>query len=148
MKRALSQVDYRIGDQHNALFNRLRQRKVTADQFFNVYLKVVKDDKVMVEFERCLDNVFPDLKEEVMGTYAAVVIEKGLQRGQQLIRWEEALSYTLRLLKRRFGILSARVEAKIRRLTVEQLEQLGEDSLDFQKLSDLSAWLRTHQPGN
>jgi predicted transposase/invertase (TIGR01784 family) len=47
----------------------------------------------------------------------------------------------LRQLNRRFGTVPTKVSARISRLTIEQLEQLGEALLDFTSLSDLEAWL-------
>ena len=47
----------------------------------------------------------------------------------------------MRQLNRRFGGVVPEVEARIRSLSTEQLENLGEALLDFSNASDLSAWL-------
>ena len=48
---------------------------------------------------------------------------------------------TLRLLNRRCGPLSEVTTARIKDLTLEQLEALAEALLDFTGRDDLAAWL-------
>ncbi len=67
-------------------------------------------------------------------------MKQGVQQGK--LEGEQAL--TLRLLQKRFGELDARIQAKIRALSLPRLEQLGEALLDFQKREDLRKWLREH----
>lgn len=62
-------------------------------------------------------------------------IEKGLR--------QEALSFTSRLIRHKFGDLSPSIQVQIQGLSVEQLESLGEAILDFSDIADLSAWLET-----
>ncbi|MFB2879047.1 DUF4351 domain-containing protein [Floridanema aerugineum] len=64
-------------------------------------------------------------------------IEQGIEQGIQ----REAVSFVLRLLNRRFGSIAPNIEEKIRRLSVNQLEDLGEAILDFQRETDLNSWL-------
>jgi hypothetical protein len=52
------------------------------------------------------------------------------------------MSLVLRQLQRRFDQLTRSAEEKIRKLSLMQLEQLGEELLDFQSRKDLTAWLR------
>ncbi|WP_287672097.1 MULTISPECIES: DUF4351 domain-containing protein [unclassified Microcystis] len=47
----------------------------------------------------------------------------------------------LRLLNRRLGEISSTVSQKIRELSPEQLETLGEALLDFASLTYLTTWL-------
>ncbi len=47
----------------------------------------------------------------------------------------------LRLLNRRFGELPPHITETIQKLTVEQLEDLGEALLDFNIQADLINWL-------
>ena len=67
---------------------------------------------------------------------------QGLQQGRQ----EGKSDLVLRLLNRRVGLLSKRWEKRVRALTVEQLENLGEALLDFQSRADLERWFQ-EQPG-
>ncbi|NJM75763.1 MAG: DUF4351 domain-containing protein [Acaryochloridaceae cyanobacterium RU_4_10] len=53
-------------------------------------------------------------------------------------------SLVLRLLSRRIGIVSPEIEAKIRTLSIAQVEELGEALLNFSQPSDLDEWLRLH----
>jgi predicted transposase/invertase (TIGR01784 family) len=59
-------------------------------------------------------------------------IEQGIERERSLI---------LKLLTRRVGSVSAQSEAKILKLSVTQLEALGEALLDFSSAADLQDWL-------
>jgi hypothetical protein len=46
----------------------------------------------------------------------------------------------MRLLNRRFGVLSPQLQERIQRLSVAELEDLGEALLDFSAVADLEAW--------
>jgi hypothetical protein len=54
---------------------------------------------------------------------------------------KEASKLVLRQLKRRFGELPPHMTETIQKLTVEQLEDLGEALLDFESQADLINWL-------
>src|SRR6478672_8584353 len=54
------------------------------------------------------------------------------------------LSLILRQLVRRLGTIQPETENCIRQLGVEQLEELGDAVLDFNKPSDLTAWLQAN----
>jgi flagellar biosynthesis/type III secretory pathway protein FliH len=71
-------------------------------------------------------------------------IEKGLQQGRQEGRREEAASMVLRLLNRRCGSLTTELQQQIQNLSVEQLEELGEELLDFTSIQNLINWLQNH----
>jgi predicted transposase YdaD len=58
---------------------------------------------------------------------------EGLQEGEA--------NLVLRQLNRRIGGISPELSAKIRSLSLEQLENLGEALLDFQSRQDLEQWL-------
>ncbi|MEP7336131.1 MAG: Rpn family recombination-promoting nuclease/putative transposase [Acidobacteriota bacterium] len=96
-----------------------------------------------------LDAAFPDEKGDFMQTWAEEWIQEGEQRGElrgelrgeQRGKQEEAAKLTLRLLHRRFGILEAELDERIRSLSTEQLENLSEALLDFTAKSELLVWL-------
>jgi predicted transposase YdaD len=67
--------------------------------------------------------------------------QEGLQEGLQTGRQEEAAALVLRQLNRKCGTLTPAQVAQVQSLTVEALEQLGEDLLDFASVADLEAWL-------
>ncbi|MEW6350771.1 MAG: Rpn family recombination-promoting nuclease/putative transposase [Thermodesulfobacteriota bacterium] len=64
-------------------------------------------------------------------------IEKGIEKGMK----EGAASVTVRLLSRKFGSLDAALEERVRELSLQELEQLGEELLDFPDESALRKWL-------
>ena len=71
-------------------------------------------------------------------------IERGMVRGLREGRQREAVVLVLRLLRRRFGSLSADVEPALHSLSLRKLESLGEALLDFKRPADLAAWLHRH----
>jgi predicted transposase/invertase (TIGR01784 family) len=50
----------------------------------------------------------------------------------------------LKLLTRKLGNINPEIRSRVNSLTIEQLESLGEDLLDFTQMSDLLAWLDVH----
>ncbi|MEH2281175.1 MAG: DUF4351 domain-containing protein [Nostoc sp.] len=54
---------------------------------------------------------------------------------------KEAFKLISRMLKRRFSDIDASLGEQVRNLSAEQLENLGEDLLDFSEIADLVAWL-------
>ncbi len=75
------------------------------------------------------------LREEIMQESVIYqdIKEQGVQQGQA--------NLILRQLKRRLGKFESGDETRITRLSVEQLEALGEALLDFSSRDDLLAWL-------
>jgi predicted transposase/invertase (TIGR01784 family) len=70
-------------------------------------------------------------------------IEKGLQAGRAEGMREAAASLTIRQLKRKFGTIDASILERVQRLSLKELERLGEELLDFRNLSSLIDWLET-----
>ncbi|MCI0488821.1 MAG: DUF4351 domain-containing protein, partial [Blastocatellia bacterium] len=81
---------------------------------------------------------------EIMETAYDKILNKGLQQGLQQGSQQTALKMTLRLLRKRFGRIESRTEAKVVSLSTEKLEELGEALLDFEKPEDLKTWLKEH----
>ncbi|MEH1852745.1 MAG: DUF4351 domain-containing protein [Nostoc sp.] len=54
---------------------------------------------------------------------------------------KEALKVISRMLKRRFVDIDGLLIEQVKNLSAEQLEELGEDLLDFSEVADLVAWL-------
>jgi hypothetical protein len=65
-------------------------------------------------------------------------MEEGIQKGKQ----EEALALVLRQLRRRLGTWDTALEEQMRRLSLAELEELGEALLDFTQITDVVAWLQ------
>jgi predicted transposase YdaD len=57
---------------------------------------------------------------------------------------EEGQRLVLKLLTRKLGNINPEIRSRVNSLTIEQLESLGEDLLDFTQMSDIWAWLDTH----
>lgn len=64
-------------------------------------------------------------------------IQEGIQEGNK--QGEQRL--ILRLLNRRLGEIDSSNIERVQRLSIEQLEELGEALLDFSAISDLETWL-------
>ncbi|MEG4111399.1 DUF4351 domain-containing protein [Microcoleus sp. Pol12B3] len=50
----------------------------------------------------------------------------------------------VRQLERSVGVLSPEIKTSIAELSAQQLENLGEELLDFASVSDLTTWLQAH----
>ena len=71
-------------------------------------------------------------------------LEQGLERGlEQGLAHERSL--IIRLLTRKFSVLSDDEATAIRALSFEQLERLGDALLDFKQVEDLETWLKANQ---
>ncbi|NEP53075.1 MAG: Rpn family recombination-promoting nuclease/putative transposase [Moorea sp. SIO3C2] len=60
---------------------------------------------------------------------------------EEIGRKNEAIALIIRQLKKRFGEIDKKTISKIEILTIEELENLGEDFLDFNNITDLENWL-------
>ena len=56
-------------------------------------------------------------------------------------RTEEGQSLVLKILTRKLGNINPEVRSRVNSLTIDKLESLGEDLLDFTSIVDLEAWL-------
>jgi predicted transposase YdaD len=65
------------------------------------------------------------------------ILQKGEERGEQ----KEAFRFLNRQLNRRFGEIDSSIIDRVRVLSTEQLEVLGEEFLSFSDVSNLLAWL-------
>jgi predicted transposase YdaD len=81
------------------------------------------------------------LSEDIM--QESVIYQDILQKGELKGEQKEALKYTLRLLNRRFGAIDASIIDRIKVLSTEELEVLGEDFLGFTDVSAVITWLDT-----
>ena len=87
-------------------------------------------------------------EEELMMQLSPLFLEKlqaAEERGEVKGRQDEGQTLILRQLNRRLGNVSMDVEAKVKALSLLQLEELGESLLDFAQMADLTDWLDAHQ---
>lgn len=68
-------------------------------------------------------------------------IEKITKEAVERARTDEARVFVLKQLTRKLGSLSPELTAKVSELSLDRLETLGEDLLDFQAVGDLEKWL-------
>ncbi len=65
--------------------------------------------------------------------------QQGIEQGI-----EREVSLVMRLLRRRLGTIAPEIEERIRGLSVDRVEDLGEALLDFENDGDLRRWLDLH----
>jgi hypothetical protein len=73
---------------------------------------------------------------EIVTSWMERGIDQGLRQGI-----EREIALVLRQVNRRLGSLNPMLEAQIRDLSIEQVEDLGEALFDFQTEADLVNWL-------
>jgi len=73
--------------------------------------------------------------------------EEGREEGLEAGRQQEAAALAVRLLTRRLGTLDVGSRDRLSSLTLQQLEQLAEDLLDFTVPGDLQDWFDNHPAG-
>jgi predicted transposase YdaD len=110
------------------------------EKLINVYLK----EKLMQE-SVVYQRIVAESRQKALQEGQELGLNKGLQLGLQqgLEQGEQRGEATLvlRLLTRRFGMLSGNMTQRIRQLGTIQLESLGEALLDFEQLSEVETWL-------
>ncbi|MEG4304318.1 Rpn family recombination-promoting nuclease/putative transposase [Microcoleus sp. D3_18a_C4] len=75
-------------------------------------------------------------------------IEQGIVQGIVQGREQEGRVLILRLLNRRVGTLPESITTRIADLSIEQIETLAEELLDFQSIEDLEVWLENLPQGD
>ncbi|PSB56684.1 Rpn family recombination-promoting nuclease/putative transposase [Chamaesiphon polymorphus] len=71
----------------------------------------------------------------------SVIYQDILAEGEVKGKIEEARVFVIRLLTRKLGSVNSDLLVKIEALSLERLESLGEDLLDFTAIADLENWL-------
>lgn len=75
-------------------------------------------------------------------------LQEGLQVGKQEGLQEGVLSSLRLMISHRFGEMSKALDAKLRKLSQEQLQELVVAQIAFENKTDLHAWLKKHAPAN
>ena len=119
--------------------------------FIDTYLRLSAEETLI--FERETDTLLESGEKETIMELTTSWKEEGIEQGnsQGIIqgisqgidqgRKEESERMILRQLGRRFGFIPPALISKLKSLSVEQLENLGEALLDFRSLEDLENWL-------
>ena len=109
--------------------------------FVDTYLNLKTEEDV--EFTKCLERLLPQEKEkamEIVTSWEIKAMAKGLEKGRDEGRSEATLNLVLRQMKRRLGVVTPETEARLKTLTVEQLENLHDDLLGMESQEDLANW--------
>ncbi len=112
-------------------------RLKVVSNFIDTYLQLSDEEEQV--FKREVERMGLLEREQVMD-----LLSGGQQQQQQTLEAgakQEALSLVIRLLNRRLGGLNPDLEAQVRNLPVNQIEDLGEALLDFSNEEDLKNWL-------
>jgi Domain of unknown function (DUF4351) len=87
-----------------------------------------------------LDKIEPEQREEVMQIVTSWM-RTGIEQGRQEGRSRE-IELVLRMLSVKLGSLDPEIEARIRGLEIDRLEDLGIALLNFKSADDLTTWLK------
>ena len=115
-------------------------------------------DQVLDLLETVLVYKFPELSREEIRTmlhlpdtdltqtrFYREAFADGEARGEARGKHQGEVSLILRLLRKRLGAVSTEQEAAIRCLSLERLETLADELLDFRSEADLAEWLKQHR---
>jgi hypothetical protein len=125
------------------LYEKGFERQQILDLYRFIDWIIILPEAVEREFWQELQTFEEERKVTYVTNAERFGFERGIQEGEQQWRQAEGLSLVFRLLNRRIGTIAPETEAKIRTLSLTQLEELGEALLDFSQPSDLDEWLQS-----
>ncbi len=102
--------------------------------FIDTYLRLNAAEEEV--FRQELATIEPEAQEEIMQIVTSWM-EQGIQQGKR----EQAEAFVIRLTARRLGTVSPQLQERIQRLSIAQLEELGEALFDLTDLAALTTWL-------
>ncbi|MBI3652996.1 MAG: DUF4351 domain-containing protein [Acidobacteria bacterium] len=120
--------------------NQAKMRLISG--FVDSYLELNATETEI--FKREAAKIEPRRRRKVMELTTSWMregIDIGVKQGVTQGVKQEALKIVLRLLNRRLGVISVRLQGRIKKLPVAQLENLSDALLDFTTVKDLTAWL-------
>ncbi|MCG6135075.1 MAG: DUF4351 domain-containing protein [Nostoc sp. LLA-1] len=103
--------------------------------FIDTYLRLSPQEQILLQND--IARIEPKEQEVVMQIVTSW-IEQGIEQGKQ----QATLSLVLRQLPRRVGQLTPKLEERVQRLSLTQLEDLAVALLDFSSVEDLETWLQ------
>jgi Domain of unknown function (DUF4351)/Putative transposase, YhgA-like len=101
--------------------------------FVDTYLRLNATEETIFQAE--IDKMGLGEQEQIMEIVTSWM-ERGIEQGR-----EREVALVLRQLTRRLNGLSVSLEERVHRLSIEQVEALGEALLDFSSETDLVHWL-------
>lgn len=113
----------------------------TLDLFLSLKLELEAKQIIEPDERKLIMQLSPLLVEKIEAAE-----QRGRQKGLQEGRQEGEYRLVLRLLNKRVGVISPGIQTQIEALSLDLLEILGEDLLDFTNVTDLDLWLssRSH----
>ena len=105
--------------------------------FIEEYLNLTAQE--MKQYEREITKLAPAERQatmELMTSWERSGIEKGLHEGKE--------DLVVRMICRRFGLVTTTITERLDQLSSDQLNELGESLFDFNSTSDLEQWLTRH----
>lgn len=106
--------------------------------FIDTYLRLNAEEEQLFQVQiGTIESSQREVVMEIVTSWMERGIEQGIEQGRQ----QGEVALIMRQLNRRFGGVTPQVEARIRSLSVEQLENLAEALLDFSAAADLDTWL-------
>ncbi len=110
-------------------------RDAMIAQFIDAYLQLTPDEKTVFNAE--LGKLEPEGRQKMMKYVTTWERDGRLQGERELV---------LKQLERRVGRVSQTSAKRISQLPIESIEELAIALLDFEKPSDLTAWLKANAP--
>ncbi len=124
-------------------------RRCASHSVLTALAVAITDEKIQQQLIALIETIivykFPQqTREEITAMFELSDLKKTrfYQEAWGEGRQEEAVNIVLRQLKRRFREIPVSLTEQIQGLSVEQLESLGEDLLDFETQDDLVQWLK------
>ncbi len=112
--------------------------RVTVEDFREALQEALADTgELHMDEYRLIDQLVAEHLSERQPEWWREAVEQGRQEGRQ----EGMASLTIRQLTRRFECLDPGLEARVRQLSLEDLERLWEDLPDLESISSLIQWL-------
>lgn len=125
--------------------DRARMRLIAG--FVDSYLRLTREEENdLITFLKATYNTGQEEQAlELLTNFERIALEEsreeGIEEGLAMGRVEGMEYLIVSQLSRRFGELPERLEARVRELPVERLQELGLAILDFQTREDMEAWL-------
>ena len=101
--------------------------------FIDTYIRLnAEEERLFQAGINTIESSQQEVVMEIVTSWMERGIEQGIQQGE--------VALIMRQLNRRFGTVTPQVEARIRSLSIEQLENLAEALLDFSAAANLDVW--------
>ena len=126
------------------LTRNLYERGYSKQEVLNLYRLIdwvmTMPEDMDLAFERKIVDYEKENSMPFITSIERIGIKKGMERGMEKGRQGQA-SLIVRMLKRRLGTLDPELEMRLLKLSLSQLESLGERVLDFRDVFALQRWL-------